>query len=54
MAGVVDGLIVSGNWILGVLEVKHGAHSGLFQLLGGCIKIWSITNVYPIGKLYYY
>ena len=51
LAGVADGLIVSGSWILGVLEVKQES-GGMFQLLGAVIKVWVRSKIYPIGKWY--
>lgn len=51
LAGVVDGLIVCGSWILAVLENKQES-GGMFQLLGAMIKVWTMTTIYPIGKWY--
>ena len=45
---MVDGLIVSNSSILGVLEAKKDG-DGMWQLLAGVLKVWSLTRIYPVG-----
>lgn len=47
---MVDGLILSGSYILAVAEVKKTGLTGMWQLLGALIKVWSNTGIYPVGK----
>jgi len=45
---VVDGLIVSNSFILGVMEIKKEG-DGMWQLLAGVLKVWSLKGIYPVG-----